>query len=344
MNFCSDNVSGAAPEILDAIARAATGPRMPYGNDDLTRGVEARLSEVFERDCRAFLVPTGTASNALALAAVTPPYGAVYCHRISHVDTDECGAPEFMTGGAKLIALDGDSGLLDAATLHAAAAPPHHGIHGVAPAAVSVTQANEAGLIYTAERLAALGAVARERGLKVHMDGARFANAVAATNASPADLSWRAGVDVLSFGASKNGALAAEAVVFFDPALAHDFERRRKRAGHLLSKMRLLATQMDAYLADGLWLRLAGHANAMAAKLAAGLAPLPGAALVHPVETNQVFLDLPEPVIAGLEAAGFGFYRWGAATPQRIRLVTAFDTRAEDVDALIAEAARLSAA
>jgi threonine aldolase len=305
VNFCSDNVTGAAPEILDAIVRDNAGPRMPYGTDDVTARVEARIAEVFERDCAVFLVATGTAANALALAVVTLPWGAVVL---------------------------------------AAGTPPPHGVHGVQPAALSLTQATEAGTVYTPAKLAALAAAARERGLKVHMDGARFANAVAALGVAPADLSWRAGVDVLSFGASKNGALAAEAVVFFDLVQAETFAFRRKRAGHLFAKMRLLAVQMEAYLTDDLWLRLAGHANAMAERLAAGLARLPNAALVHPRESNQVFIDLPEAVISGLETAGFAFYRWGAADATQIRLVCAFDTRPEDVDGLIAEATRLSAA
>ena len=344
MNFCSDNVTGAAPEILQAIVAANDGARMPYGADDLTARVEARLRQVFETDCQVFLVATGTAANALALAAVTPPFGAVFCHRESHVNVDECGAPEFFTGGAKLIALGGGHAQIDADDLLEAAAPPAHGVHGVQPAALSITQATEAGTVYDPPRLTALCAAARARGLKVHMDGARFANAVAALGCAPADIAWRAGVDILSFGASKNGALAAEAIVVFDPAIASTVALRRKRGGHLFAKARLLAAQFDAYLADDLWLRLAAHANAMATRLGAGLAALPGATLVHPVESNQVFVDLPEPAIAGLEQAGFRFYRWGAADATRLRLVTAFDTRAEDVDALIAEAHRWSGA
>ena len=342
MNFCSDNVTGAAPQILEAIVAANGGARMPYGADDITARVEARLREMFETDCQVFLVATGTAANSLALAAIAPPFGAVFCHRESHVNVDECGAPEFFTGGAKLIALDGNHALIDANELLRAAAPPAHGVHGVQPAALSLTQATEAGTVYTPERLAAVSAAARARGLKVHMDGARFANAVAALDCTPADISWRAGIDVLSFGASKNGALAAEAIVVFDPAIAATVAFRRKRGGHLFAKARLLAAQFDAYLADGLWLRLAAHANAMAARLGAGLAALPGAGLTHPVTTNQVFVDLPESVIAGLERAGFLFYRWGAADSTRLRLVTAFNTRIEDVDALVAEARRLS--
>jgi threonine aldolase len=343
MNFCSDNITGAATEILDAIIGNNARPLMPYGADDITTRVEAHFTEIFERDCTVFLVATGTAANALALAAITPPWGSIVCHHKSHINVSECGAPEFFTGGAKLIALRGADARLAPQDVFAAGVPAPHGVHGVQPAALSLTQATEAGTIYTPADLAALTGAARKRGLKVHMDGARFANAVAALGIPPADLSWRAGVDVLSFGASKNGALAAEAVIFFDPELAETFAYRRKRAGHLFAKMRLLAVQMEAYLTNDLWLRFARHANIMAERLAAGLAGLPGAALVHPRESNQVFIDLPEAVIVGLEAAGFAFYRWGAADTTCIRLVCAFDTRPEDVDALIARAARLSA-
>ena len=342
-NFASDNVEGASPEVLAALLRANDGAAAPYGDDEWTARVEQRLRRLFERDDLAvLLVASGTAANALALAALTPPWGSVLCHRDAHVLNDECGAPAFYGDGLKLVPLPGESSRLDVAELRAAAVRDRGDVHAQAPACVTVTQVTEGGTVYPLDALDAIGAVCREQGLRLHMDGARFANALVAIGCTPAEMTWRAGVDVLSFGASKNGALAAEAVVFFDRALAETFAFRRKRAGHLFSKMRLLAAQMEAYLADGLWLRLAAHANAMAARLGAGLATLPGAALAHPVQTNQVFVDLPGPVIAGLEAAGFGFYRWGTAETTRIRLVTAFDTRAEDVDALIATARRLA--
>jgi threonine aldolase len=339
MNFRSDNVAGIAPEILAAIAAANEGAAASYGADALTARVERRVAELFEHEVAVFPVATGTAANALALATVTPAWGVIYCHEAAHVQIDECGAPEFFAGGAKLLPLPGTDAKLAPATIEAAMIE-RGVVHHAQPAAVSISQVTEAGTIYTPDEVAALGALARRFGLALHMDGARFANAVAALGCSPAELSWRAGVDVLSFGATKNGALAAEAVVFFDPAKAEGFAYRRKRGGHLFSKMRFLSAQLDAYLADGLWLRHARHANRMAARLSAGLAAVPGASLRHPTEANEIFIDLPEVMIAALEDAGFGFYRWGGAAASCLRLVTAFDTRAEDVDAFIATARR----
>jgi threonine aldolase len=261
---------------------------------------------------------------------------------MAHVNTDECGAPEMFTGGAKLVGLPGDGGKLTPALLRATLEKAGVGVvHSVQPAALTLTQATEAGTVYTPGEVAALAEVARSYGLPVHMDGARFANALVRLGCSPAELTWKAGVDVLSFGATKNGALAAEAVVFFRPELAASFAFRRKRAGHLFSKMRFLSAQLDAYLTDDLWLRLARHANAMADRLAAGLTAIPGAALRDPVEANEIFIDLPEPVIAGLEQRGYAFYRWDGTV---IRLVTAWNTDAGDIDRMIADARELSAA
>lgn len=340
MNFMSDNVAGAAPEILAALTAANQGAAPSYGADEWTRRLTARLSALFEREVAVFPVATGTAANALALAAVTPPWGSIYCHAEAHIQADECGAPEMYTGGAKLVPLDGAHGKLDPDRLSAALGRAPKGfVHAVQPAALSLTQATEAGTVYSPAEIAALSAIAAHHGLRVHMDGARFANAVASLGCSPADVTWRAGVDVLSFGATKNGALGAEAVVFFDRDLSEDFGYRRKRAAHLFSKMRFLSAQLDAYLTDGLWLRLAGHANRMARRLADGLSALPGAAPVHPVEANELFIALPEPVIAGLETAGFGFYRWDGPV---LRLVTAWNTEQAHVDALVATARKLS--
>jgi threonine aldolase len=343
MNFSSDNVTGAAPEILTAIAKANQGPAAAYGDDPLTLRVEARIAEIFEREADVFLVATGTAANALSLSVMTPPYGAVFCHPESHIECDECGAPEFFTGGAKLVLLPGADGKLDPAALAVALDAPDHGVHHVRAAAVSLTQASEAGTVYTPAEIKALTGLAHDRGLKVHMDGARFANALAMLGCSPAVASWRAGVDILCFGASKNGALAAEAVVVFDRELAKTFAYRRKRAGHLFSKMRFLAAQFDAYLEGDLWLRLAGRANAAAARLAAGLATIPGASFRHPVEANEIFVELPEAVIQGLFADGFSFYRWPGEGARLVRLVTAFNTKESDVDAFIASARRHAA-
>jgi threonine aldolase len=339
MNFRSDNVTGAAPEILAALMAANEGTAASYGADAITTRLNERFNAIFEREVAVFPVATGTAANALAIAAVTPPWGVVYCHSESHIQVDECGAPEFFTGGAKLMPLECAEGKITPAAVEAVLVEPGI-VHSPQPACISISQATEAGTVYTAEEVGALGALARRRGLSLHMDGARFANALVASNASPAALTWRAGVDVLSFGATKNGALAAEAVVFFDPARAAEVGYRRKRAGHLFSKMRFISAQLEAYLEGDLWLRNARHANRMAARLAEGLAATPGAKLIHPVEANEIFIALPEQVIVALETAGVGFYRWGAPGEASLRLVTAFTTRAEDVDATIAIARR----
>jgi threonine aldolase len=335
VNFRSDNVSGIAPEILTAIAAANNGDAPSYGADPITDRVARRFTEIFEREVAVFPLATGTAANALALAAVTPPWGAVYCHEESHVQTDECGAPEFYAGGAKLIALPGADAKLSPAAVEARMIEQDV-VHHAQPAAISISQATEAGTLYTPAEVTALGALARRRGLALHMDGARFANAVAALGCTPAEITWRAGVDVLSFGATKNGALAAEAVIFFDPAKAADFAYRRKRGGHLFSKMRFLSAQLDAYLADDLWLRNGRHANRVAARLADGLAQIAGARLRHPTQANEVFVELPEKAIRALAQAGFGFYRWGGESSLCLRLVAAFDSRLEDAEALIA--------
>lgn len=345
MNFCSDNVTGFAPEVLEALARANRGAAMPYGEDDLTRAVERRLAEIFEREVAVFLVATGSAANALALSCLTPPFGAVYSHPLAHVAVDECGAPEFFSGGAKMVGVPGAHGKIAAADLERVLAASGRGVvHHVQAAAVSLSQASEAGTIYRPGEIAGIAEAARRHGVGLHMDGARFANALVAQNVRPADLTWRAGVDVLSFGASKNGAMAAEAVIFFEPARAAEMPYRRKRGGHLFSKMRFLAAQFDAYLTDDLWLRHARHANQEARRLAEGLARLPGARLLHPVEANEIFISLPEPVIAGLEQAGFGFYRWTEEGPGVIRLVTAFNTEPAHVSGLLGTAERLARA
>jgi threonine aldolase len=335
VNFRSDNVSGIAPEILAAIAAANGGDAPSYGADPITARVMRRFAEIFEREVAVFPLATGTAANALALAAVTPPWGGVYCHEESHVQTDECGAPEFYAGGAKLIALPGADAKLAPATIEARMVEQGV-VHHVQPAAISISQATEAGTLYAPAEIAALGALARRRGLALHMDGARFANAVAALGCTPAEITWRAGVDVLSFGATKNGALAAEAVIFFDAAKAADFAYRRKRGGHLFSKMRFLSAQLDACLADDLWLRNARHANRVAARLAEGLASIAGARLRHPTQANEVFVELPEKAIRALAQAGFGFHRWGGEASPCLRLVAAFDSRLEDAEAFIA--------
>jgi threonine aldolase len=332
-------VAPAAPEVMAALARVNHGTVHSYGDDPETRRLVELARRTFETELAIHPVATGTAANALALAVLAPPYGGIYCHEIAHVNTDECGAPEFYTGGAKLLPLATPDGKLRAGQL---AAPIAHaramGVHHVAPAAVSISQATEWGTVYQPGELRELTAAAHAHGLSVHMDGARFANALAHLGCTPAEASWKCGIDVLSFGATKNGALAAEAVIFFKPAMARDFELRRKRAGQLWSKLRYMSAQLTALLEDDLWLRHARHANALASHLAQGLQQR-GVELMQPVEANEVFAVLPAPRIAALRSQGFEFYEWPAARPDRqpvVRLVTAYDMLASDVEALLA--------
>ena len=254
---------------------------------------------------------------------------------------DECGAPEFFTGGAKITLLAGENGKLSSNALAAYCGRKSRGVHHMPSAAVTISQATEAGTVYQLDEIAAISLVCRQHGLRLHMDGARFANAVAALSCSPADATWRAGIDIMSFGLTKNGAMVAEAVVIFDPVLAESFGYRRKRAGHLFSKMRFVSAQIEAQLTDGLWLRLAAHANAMAARLTQGLQRLPQISLVYPAESNEVFVELPGAVASGLESQGYRFHRWIDGDRPCIRLVTAFDTEPDHVDGFISAVAVL---
>jgi len=342
MNFCSDNVTGVAPEIMAALVAVNQGDAMPYGQDEVSQQLTAQFSRVFERSVTVFPVATGSAANALALSVMTPPFGAIYCHADAHIHQDECGAPELFTGGAKLLPLPGEHGKLSAQTLAKALSQAGAGVvHHVQPAVISLTQATEAGTVYTPTEIAQVAQVAREYGLLLHMDGARFANAIVSLGCSPADSTWRVGVDVLSFGATKNGAMAAEAVVFFNPDLAQTFAFRRKRGGHLFSKMRFLSAQLAAYLTADRWLTYATHANQMATTLAEGLAKIPGVVLQHPVQANELFVQLPDSVAAALEQAGFQFYRWHDGEAHTVvRLVTAFNTDPAAVDRFVATAQR----
>jgi len=334
-NFASDNVAGALPQVIAAVSEAASTGAMPYGNDPWTERVEQRLKDLFECDLWAFPVATGTAANALALSALCPPFSTVFCHPGSHANTDECGAPEFYTGGAKLTLVDGPDGRIDPEALQAAieTARPH-GVHNMPPAAITITQESEAGTVYSAAHVDAIAEIARQNQLALHMDGARFANALAALDVSAADATWRRGVDVLSFGATKGGAMAAEAVIFFREDLAAAFGERRKRGGHLVSKMRFVSAQLEGYLQDDAWLHAARTANAGAARLAAGLAGIEGAALVRDPDANIVFAKLPLPVLDALEADGFGFYRVGG--DGTIRLVVPWSVSDADVDGFLA--------
>ena len=342
MNFSSDNTAPVAPEILEAIVRVNEGFAPGYGADEWTSAVERRFSEIFEREVAVFLVPTGTAANALALAHVTPPWGVVLCHADSHIATDECGAPEFFGAGLKLVGLAGDGAKIAPDTLVAALKGyGDHRPHQMVASALSITQASEAGTVYRLDEIAALCAIAHDRSLAVHMDGARFANALVRLEATPAQMSWHAGIDVLSLGVTKLGAMAAEAVVFFDPARAAFFAERRKRAGHLLSKHRFIAAQFAAALAEDRWLKLARHGNAMADRLAGKLTDL-GLAPIWPVDANLVFLALPRALDARLKAAGARYYVRPSESLKLdtdqvlVRLVTSFATREDEVDRFVA--------
>ena len=341
MDFRADNVRGADPAILEALIAANAGTTDPYGQDALSQELCARLSELFEHELAVFPVATGTAANALGIALLSPPWGAVYCTQHAHIHVSECGAPEQLSGGAKLLPLAGVHGKLSPS--HIDAAIQREGaVHVVVPSVVSISQATEHGTVYQRAEIEALAELARRRRMGLHMDGARFAHAVSALGATPAELSWRAGVDVLSFGATKNGALAAEAVIVFDRARARELEYRRKRAGHLWSKQRFLSAQLLAYVEGDRWLKNAARANALAARLGAGLSRA-GFELAAPVETNQVLVQLPAASAEPLRAEGFLFYDWPALGPLARRLVTAFDTPSSSVDAFIASAARTRA-
>jgi threonine aldolase len=332
--FSSDNTAGAAPAVIQAILDASTGPQSPYGADVYSQAAEDKLSIIFECPVSVFLVPTGTAANALALSVLTPPWGSVLCHPESHINNDECGAPEFFTNGAKLVPVNGANSKICPSPMANIAGLKTADVHSVQPAVVSISQTSESGSVYSLEEINTLGNLCKEHSLRLHMDGARFANALVALECTPAEMTWKAGVDVLSFGATKNGVLAAEAIILFDQSLAPELAFRRKRAGHLMSKMRLLAAQLDAYLTDDLWLVNARQANVMAVRLDHGLRTIEGVEILGVTQANMLFCKLPRLVIDGLLDQGFYFYsdRWDTDV---VRLVTNFTTQNADVDSLI---------
>ena len=346
MDFASDNASGADPKILAALVAANGGSFPAYGADPYTARAESLLSALFERDCASFLVATGTGANALALGALTPPWGAIFCHEDAHVMDDECGAPEFFSNGAKMIGMPGVAGKIMPQTLREAlVAYPRGLVKQVQPSTLSLSQATECGTLYTLAEISVLTGIAHAAGVRVHMDGARFANAIAALGCSPAEMTWKVGIDVLTFGATKNGALACEAAIFFDRALGDDFAFRRKRGGHLLSKGRVLGAQMIAYLEDQYWLTLARRANDSARKLATGLAQIPGVRIPWPPQANEIFVILPRRADQALKAAGSRYYDWGArgltddqkpsADEIFVRLVTCFSTHDADIERFV---------
>ncbi|MGR4844664.1 threonine aldolase family protein [Rhizobium sp. LARHSG275] len=335
--FTSDNIAGISPEMMEAIVRCNAGQAAPYGNDEVTQRLEVRMSNIFEKDVKVFLVSTGSAANALCLATMTPPWGSVLSHADAHINRDECGAPEFFCDGAKLVQLGGENAKIDLAALQAQSKRMVGDVHSVQPSCVSITQATEVGSVYSLDEIEAIGAVCRDAGLGLHMDGARFANGLVTLGCSPAEMTWKRGVDALSFGATKNGTFGVDAIVLFNQDLAQPLAFRRKRAGQLGSKMRFFSAQMEAYLADDLWLSNARHANAMAKALAAGLASISGAKVDRDPEANILFCKLADHLINGLLSAGFRFYhdRWEAGT---VRFVTSFATTQADVDDLLAAA------
>jgi len=333
MRFFSDNAASVCPEVMAALTSANIADTA-YDGDALSKRLDGAFSDLFGTSVAALWVSSGTAANALALAAMVQGHQAVICHEDAHIQADECGAPEFYTGGAKLMLAKGAGAKLDPAGIGAFADSIRSDVHQAQPAAISITNATEYGLVYTPDEVAAIGDLAKARGLGLHMDGARFANAVAALGCAPADLSWRAGVDSLSFGFIKNGGMAAEALIFFRPELAQATRYRRKRAGHLLSKGRFAAAQILAMLENDVWLRNARGANAAAAHIANAARTR----LLYEVEANEIFVRLTPAEAAALRAQGFEFYDW---TPGVVRLVCSWDQPSAEVDALARAIARL---
>jgi threonine aldolase len=344
MNFASDNTGPVHPAIMDAVVAANDGYAMPYGNDATTAAARDAVREVFEApEATVEFVATGSVANALALACLAKPWDGVFCHRTAHVEEDECGAPDFYSG-AKTILIDGADGRITPEALEAAIVQcKGRGVHGAQPGPVTITNITERGTVYSLDQIRAITAVARAHGLATHLDGARFANACAALGCTPAEMTWKAGVDAVSFGGTKNGCMGVEAVVMFDPAHGRELELRRKRGGHLFSKHRYLSSQMAAYCADGLWLQMAEAANARMAQLVQGLARVPGAHLCHRAAGNLAFIEVPRAAHRRAFAAGAHYYLFpGDALdagpeddPVRCRIVCDWSKGTEDVETLL---------
>ena len=333
VKFASDNVAGACPEVLDAIIKANDGESTPYGNDQISTELQDKFSEIFEKEVIVFPTASGTAANALALATMTPSFGNVYCHKLSHINTDECGAPEFYTGGGKLVTLKGINGKITAEELDQAISGKGI-VHHTQPSSVSITQVCETGEVYQLDEIKKISEVTHKHNLNIHMDGARFANALVSLNATPAEMTWKSGIDVLSFGATKNGCIAAEAIIFFKKDLVGNVAFLMKRAGHLLSKMRFVSAQLDAYISNDVWLRNAKHANKMGKKLSDGLKEHSDINLAYPTEANEVFATFPRNKIDHLNSEGYQINEdeWDG---KAVRLVAAWNTQDTDVDHLL---------
>ena len=333
VKFASDNVAGACPEVLDAIIKANDGDSTPYGNDQISTELQDKFSEIFEKEVIVFPTASGTAANALALATMTPSFGNVYCHKLSHINTDECGAPEFYTGGGKLVTLNGVKGKITAEELDQVISGKGI-VHHTQPSSVSITQVCETGEVYQLDEIKKISEVTHKHNLSIHMDGARFANALVSLNATPAEITWKSGIDVLSFGATKNGCMAAEAIIFFKKDLVGNVAFLMKRAGHLLSKMRFVSAQLDAYISNDVWLRNAKHANKMGKKLSDGLKNHSDINLAYPTEANEVFATFPRNKIDHLNSEGYKINEdeWDG---KAVRLVAAWNTQDSDVDHLL---------
>ena len=333
VKFASDNVAGACPEVLDAILKANEGDSTPYGNDHISTELQDKFSEIFEKEVIVFPTASGTAANALALSTMTPSFGNIYCHRMSHINTDECGAPEFYTGGGKLVTLQGIHGKITAEELDQTITGKGI-VHHTQPSSVSITQVCETGEVYQLDEIKKISDVTHKHNLNMHMDGARFANALVSLNASPAEMTWKSGVDVLSFGATKNGCFAAEAIVFFKKELVGNTAFLMKRAGHLLSKMRFVSAQLKGYLENDVWLKNAKHANDMGKKLSDSLNQHKDIELVYPTEANEVFVKFPRHMIKNLNSNGYEMNDEDFEG-KTVRLVTAWNTKQEDIDHLL---------
>jgi len=338
IDFRSDNTGRAAPEILEALVQANRGTALGYGGDDWTAALQRRFSELFETAVRVFPVATGTAANALALASLGPSWGIVYCSEAAHINNAEANAAGFFGGGLKLAAVAGEHGKISADRLAEVLAGISPGqIHRGQPSVVSLTQATDLGAVYTLDQIRTVAAVAKAHGLKLHMDGARFANALAQLGCSPAEASWRSGIDIMSFGATKNGGALCDAIVVFAPEIADVVAVQLRRAGQVWSKLRFASAQLIAYVENGLWLGMARASNAIALRIAAALQDMPAARLLAPVEANEIFLEMPGTAMDGLEADGFQFYRRSRSLA---RFVCRFDTTMAEADALAASLTR----
>ena len=333
VKFASDNVAGACPEVLDALMKANEGDSAPYGNDDYSKVLQEKFSEIFEKEVIVYPTASGTAANALALSTMTPVFGNIYCHKLAHINTDECGAPEFYTGGAKLIPLTGINGKITPEELEKNISGTGI-VHHTQPSSVSITQVCETGEVYELDEIKKIADVAHKRKLNMHMDGARFANALVALNCTPAEMTWKSGIDVLSFGATKNGCIAAEAIIFFKPELVGNISFLMKRAGHLLSKMRFVSAQLDAYISNDVWLKNAKQANKMGKKLSDGLVKHNSIKLAYPTQANEVFAKFPREMIEHLNSLGYKMNE-DELDGQAVRLVAAWNTQNSDVESFL---------